>query len=164
MKIYSPALTLSLATLLLAPLAAQADEYPGEGAYLVLSGIGGISTKDARSDLSSGGLGVRAGGFAFPYFAFEMQYDWVNDLAHLLTINVRGQPLTGRIQPFAAVGVGFTSLANRDLYGIWRAGGGVDFYLNDSWKLTADTSYVTTMLDGTVLRHVVVGLGVGMVF
>jgi hypothetical protein len=179
---HQPARTLSsiagltLAALLLLPPMASAEEgpsfwdefweeeYPGEGGYFVISGVGAIDTKDAGGDWTSGGLGARVGGFAIPYMAFEMQYDWAHEVAHILTVNMRGQPFTGPIQPYAVLGFGFTSLEPGDLWGVWRAGGGVDFYINETYKVVLDASYVTTFTDNTDLRHVILGLGMGMVF
>jgi hypothetical protein len=47
--------------------------------------------------------------------------------------------------------------------GAWRVGGGVDFFINESWKLIADATYTKAMGSGN-LEDVIVGLGFGYHF
>jgi hypothetical protein len=47
--------------------------------------------------------------------------------------------------------------------GAWRVGGGIDFFITDSWKLVADASYTKAMASGS-LEDVIMGLGFGVHF
>jgi hypothetical protein len=151
--------------MLLTAAAAQADEFGGEGSYLTISGIAGIDVDsgDGYED-DGGGFSARAGGYITPNVVLEVQYDFVSDVGSLVTTNVKLVWGTSRFQPFLDSGIGFGSIDHSGVHGIWRAGGGVDVFLNDSWKLTADASFVDTLNGGEPLRHVVVGLGLGYQF
>jgi len=76
---------------------------------------------------------------------------------YTLTVNAKAYPLTGRVQPFGLIGLGGMLAKNTrnpqlisgkktvDLGGfVARFGGGVDYYLDESWILTADISYLVT--------------------
>ena len=75
-----------------------------------------------------------------------------NDYSMLaFTANLKGYLPLGRIQPFALVGAGLstiwvdTQFGNKSyLGGAFRLGGGVDAYFTETWGIELQTSYVIT--------------------
>lgn len=158
-------LGLGLAVMSSMTTAAFGEEFGGEGSYVALNGTAGIDVgKSGDAADNSGGLGAVVGGFMTPHFSIEAQYDWLHDLAHLGTINVKAYALTGRIQPFGVLGMGFASIQSDELTGLWRGGAGVDFYVTDSWKIVTQATYADSFKTDGNMRHVVINLGVGYHF
>ena len=85
----------------------------------------------------------------------------------MLSVNGKGYVLTGRIQPFALVGIGVSrgefegSPNDRDTDPAFAArfGGGVDFYFSNSIAFTVHTAYV--LPTGDLDDNAAVSLGVG---
>jgi opacity protein-like surface antigen len=94
-----------------------------------------------------------------------------------LTANARVFPITGRLQPFVLMGVGLVRgewnlpplppavgvptprLGESDLGFAGRFGGGVDFYLTESFALSAKVSYVVSTGDQARFDYVSFGGG-----
>ena len=86
-----------------------------------------------------------------------------------ITTDLKGFLLTGRLQPFALVGIGTTIGEVRDSFGagleieeadfVARFGGGLDFYLTESLALTLDASYVLPTGDLADFDYVSLGWG-----
>ncbi len=105
----------------------------------------GVSTPFGRADLDLQGLAV--------------------------TANAKGYPLTGRIQPYSLLGIGFSWFeATARLRGltatdssvdfVFRGGGGIDFYLTDHVVLNAEATYllVTGDFDNGGVIPIVLGV------
>ena len=94
------------------------------------------------------------GGYRFmERFAGELQIEYLNGFgigpfngqALTFTGNLKLYLLTGRIQPFllTGIGLGWEELAGFGATGFAaRFGGGLDYYLNESWSLQVSSSYV----------------------
>src|SRR5215475_10991610 len=140
------------------PVDADAQDYARNGAYLGLAGSVGIYT-EAEDDLEDVfgnadidpalGLNVRAGYRLHPHFAIEGEFEWLSeadiqvggqDVATVEsftgTANGKAYLLTGRVQPFALIGIGGMgvrieggggSASESDFAA--RFGGGVDIYI-----------------------------------
>jgi len=145
---------------------AEADDYARTGGYVGGGMLGAIN--DTELDDLGGSLGfdVRGGYRLLPRLAVEGQVSYFDnfggnfgvadvDLKALTgTANVKAFPLTGRVQPYAQLGVGATYLdAEAHFLGntiaedsatefTFRGGGGVDVYLRPSVSLYTDVSYV----------------------
>jgi opacity protein-like surface antigen len=129
------------------------------------------------------GVNGRVGYRILPRLAVETEFEWFsafniqNEAAnkvdvtiedYTLTVNAKGYLMTGRVQPFGLIGLG-GMLANTtdrvhdrevDSGGfVARFGGGVDYYLDESWILTIDASYLITT--GSVSNTDRTSLGVG---
>lgn len=91
----------------------------------------------------------------------------------LITANVKGYLLTGRIQPFVLLGGGAmlieskttdllvgagTKTVNRQSYTM-RFGGGVDFYITKWLALTVDADYILPLSGFNNLEYTSVGVG-----
>ena len=109
-------------------------------------------------------LAARLGARITPHFALEAHYEWMDDFetsidgievaetrTQAMTGDVKGYLSTGRVQPYLSVGLGFLSAKSDDPVTTFqktdtdfaaRFGGGVDFYLNESFGLSIDSSYV----------------------
>ncbi len=144
------------------PASVQAeDDYGRSGFYLGVGlGLGWERFEDTGgfSDFYNGiGLDGWAGYRFDPHFAAELQLEYldrfntsfmgVNIDTDVLafTGNLKAYPMTGRVQPFAVVGMGFLraegiSASNTDFAA--RFGGGVDFYDSPNVSLGATVSYV----------------------
>ena len=123
------------------------------------------------------GLGARAGYRFLPHLAGEVQIQWFakaktevgnEDVSvnfnkfETLTVtgSLKAYPLTGRIQPFAQVGIGLMHADVDDKLGFdthdtdedfaARFGGGVDLYANRNFVVVVEGGYVlpTGNLDG----------------
>jgi opacity protein-like surface antigen len=124
------------------------------------------------------GVGFDAwGGYRFhPNFAGELELEYVDRVnngalaldTNLLTFtgNLKAYLATGRVQPFALVGIGATRVglaagggsASESAFGA-RFGGGLDFYVTEQIALQARASYVlaTGDLDGFDYISLVMG-------
>ena len=152
------------------------DPFARDGGYFIIGGglslahggdrdgkiVGPDTTVTGVNADSKGGFTGRIGRRFHPHLAAELQFEFAqanftSDLgagdAVLLvtTANLRAPILTGRIQPFALVGLGViqntttfaaTGTIIDDFNAVLRAGGGVDVYLTEGFALTADATYV----------------------
>lgn len=128
------------------------------------------------------GLAGRLGARITPHLALEAHYEWMEDFetsvdgveiaetrTQALTGDLKGYLATGRVQPYLSAGLGFLSAKSDDPVTTFqktdtdfaaRFGGGVDFYLNESFGLSIDSSYVVPTGDVEDLDYVSVGAGV----
>jgi hypothetical protein len=144
------------------------EDYARPGFYLGLSGVGAIETFDNELDnvslSSGGGFNVRGGYRVNEFLAVEAQVEYVAGFedsfflfddgkvkysAVSMTGNAKFYPLQGRFQPFLGVGLGFIN-GQLDLFssdddttaGVVRLGGGLDFYLTESWVISSEVDWV----------------------
>jgi opacity protein-like surface antigen len=174
--------SLGLALILIAtaapPAAADdAEDYARTGAYVGAGLALGWESYDGSPGGFDTGIGFDAwGGYRFhPHFAGELEIEYVDrvDLGTLntdlltFTGNLKGYLLTGRVQPFALVGIGVTRVGasvggfgSGDEAGFGaRFGGGIDFYVCENVSLGATASYVlaTGDIDGFDYVSLVMG-------
>jgi hypothetical protein len=143
---------------------ASATPYARDGAYLALGGHAAIENFDPPSPASrpterwSGGLSARAGIRTHPHMAGELVFDWVSpwsteggDLtSYLITGNVKFNFLTGRIQPYAILGIGvYILVQDFDTGGSstsvppgGRFGAGIDYYIDEHVVVNFEGVYV----------------------
>jgi hypothetical protein len=159
-------LSLALTVLMLTLDGALAeDDYGGEGSYAAIVGLGALDLGDTSSaDEDSGGIGLRVGTFLSPNLALEVNWDWVEGVAHLATYDARVYMLTGRLQPFATIGIGISAVPHERLTGVWRGGAGADYFVSDSWKLTLEAVYAHGFKASGEVRHAIFGVGFGYHF
>jgi opacity protein-like surface antigen len=170
--------------------AQPADDYARNGAYLGLAGSFGIYTK-AEDELPGDadveeplGLNARAGYRMHPHLAAEGEFEWLSEAdveisgfdvgtieAWTLTANGKAYPLTGRVQPFALIGLG-AMLAEAEGGGgsevesgfAARFGAGVDVYITRNFLAAFDVSYVLPTGDLEDFDYVSIGWGLGYRF
>ena len=159
-------LVVCMVAILAWPSTAEAqDDYARTGPYL---GVGlGLGFENFQGtgglDIDTG-IGVDAwGGYRFhPNIAAEAQVEYLDRFdagplkgnALTFTGNLKGYAMTGRVQPFAVVGVGVTR-GEVEAFGgsvsetgfSSRFGGGVDLYISESVSVGATASYVLTTGD-----------------
>ena len=145
------------------------DEFARNGPYLGVAGTVGIYTElnntldqiNAEVDPTLG-VNARAGYRLHPNFAIEAQFEWLaeTDLdagfadgdttvgpTWLVTGNAKGFILTGRIQPYGVLGLGYLDVDDKigpqsDGQFAARLGGGVDIYITPHILGTLGASYV----------------------
>jgi opacity protein-like surface antigen len=145
-----------------------AEDYARTGLYL---GLGATYTPQVF-DLPSGidatgsaGLGARVGYRLHPHVATELAFEYYDnfeldaggvDFAEIngwtIGANAKGYPLTGRIQPYALLGLGALHLDAEDTLGLGvsddatefaaRFGAGVDLYATRNLAVNVEVSYV----------------------
>lgn len=149
--------------------------------------LGGTQESDVGNGFAAG-AGVRL----LPHLGFEVAFQYFSDARVTLvdssvgtqpaatrrtfdlTANLRGYPLTGRFQPYAAFGLGMANVrytptpnvqafVNQTDTGnglVVRFGGGLEYYLSERHALYADGAYMLTTgaIDGN--DYGTFGLGV----
>ncbi len=139
----------------------------------------------AVSDVTdvAGGLRLFFGYRVHPYAAIGMSLDWTGGVDFDSTagkqdvdiftgsINIKGYPLAkwldtvaeGRIQPYFHLSPGFIGLNNSDIktplhlkFGI---GGGVDYWVNESWTVHTDVEHVWSFGTLNGLDFTTIGIG-----
>jgi len=169
-------LALSILCLLAAtPVLAQVSDYARSGMYAQVNGVASFESFDgAPSGLfdpavgASGRLGFRMS----PEFAVEGIVEYSGDFvdasgidlsATLLSANARYYLLTGRVQPYVTTGVGWgfanTNLGSDESGFVGRFGGGLDFYVSESWGLTGEFAYNVASGDIDGLNYTTLGWG-----
>src|SRR5512145_1953826 len=166
---------------LVSPTAARAqDDYARNGAYVGLAGSFGIYTEldddfgidDVDEPL---GLNARVGYRLHPHFSLEGEFEWLSDAdlesdvggdgeieSFVGTLNGKAYPLTGQIQPFAILGLGYMEVdVDGESEGDFaaRLGGGVDVYVTPNLVVNLGATYVTPADDLTVFDFVSIGWG-----
>ena len=157
------------------------DSFVREAGYLAISGVGaleqvGSSLKEHVDPKNGAGLSVRAGYRMFRHASIEVEGEWVHDLGsglknpYNITCNLRFYYPVGpqdRIQPYALAGIG-VSVPNvngkNEVTGGWRAGIGVDYYINEHWSGGPSAAWVSTVSNDPALAYVSVQLGVQYLF
>jgi len=156
---------LGLALILIAMAASPATAQDGEdyartGAYVGAGLALGWENYDGSPGGFDTGVGFDVwGGYRFhPNFAGELELEYVDRVnlgaldTSLLTFttNLKGYLATGRVQPFALVGIGVTRVGVGSLSGAVfgaRFGGGIDYYVTENVSLGATASYLLTAGD-----------------
>ncbi|MCP5045304.1 MAG: porin family protein [bacterium] len=144
-------------------------------------------------DLNSrhtGGVRLQAGRRCHQRFSVEVDLQWIDDFDAELksstegkvqdisiapivgSIDVKGYLLTGRIQPYALLGVGTMSVRTKSKNSaddnsslkdtgvlVVRGGGGVDFYLDRNWVLNLGIDYVHSATNLEIVDFLTVAVG-----
>jgi opacity protein-like surface antigen len=169
----------------------ETDDFARTGSYLGLGGtyafhwfagsafdrnLGGQGVQVISS--SSGGLNARAGYRVNPWFAAEVEYEWIdgftNKIAGVNVATLTSHQLTlngkfiyaewGRFQPYGLLGVGVSIWEASDRIGrgsgleatsaglAGRVGLGLDAYVNDNFlvNLGLDMALSTTRIDNSL--------------
>lgn len=142
--------------ILVAAEAAFGQDYARSGAYVGLNGVYGVETFDnVPGSLVDNSVGVAGRlGYRFsPWLAIEGQAEYSGDFVDgapdatvtLVSVNGKLYPLSGRFQPYGLVGIGgafpnIDFVPDDDSF-LARFGGGVDFYLTDTFGLTLEGTY-----------------------
>lgn len=181
-----------------ATAAAAQDDFARNGFYLGVAGSVGIYTElqnelenqffgDADADVDPApGVFAQAGYRFHPNFAGDVSFEWIStanisgdfvssdaqvDRTLVGMANLKGYMLTGRVQPFGAVGLGYMNtrvegLGQSEDEGRFaaRLGGGVDLYLTEHILGTVGASYVIPDDDLHDFAYVSVILGLGYRF
>jgi len=143
-----------------------APDYARTGPYIGIGlGLGFENFDDLGGLDIDTGIGVDVwGGYRFlPNFAAEAQVEYLDRFdtgpleasALTFTANLKGYALTGRLQPYALVGIGLTraeakisspflSASASDTGFSARFGGGADFFLTERSSFGVAASYVLT--------------------
>ena len=81
----------------------------------------------------------------------------------LIAANARYYPLTERVQPYLATGVGWefvsTNVASDESGFVVRFGGGLDYYISESWGLTGEFAYNLATGDIDDFNYMTLGWG-----
>jgi hypothetical protein len=158
-----------------APMLAQGLDYARPGMYAQLNGVASFESFDgAPSGLFDTGVGAsgRLGFRMLPEFAVEGLVEYSGDFvdssgidlsATLLSANARYYILAGRAQPYVTTGVGWgfasTNLGSDESGFVGRFGGGLDFYVSESWGLTGEFAYNVASGDIDGLDYLTLGWG-----
>jgi opacity protein-like surface antigen len=165
-------ITLMLA---LGATAAAAQDFARTGMYAQLNGVAAIESFDGvpSSALDTGlGVAARLGFRMTPNIAVEGLVEYSGDFSDvggfdltstLYLANARYYFLTDRLQPYAALGVGgqnFNASPGPDegAFAV-RFGGGLDYYISESWGLTGEFAYNLGTGDLDELNYMSLGWG-----
>jgi opacity protein-like surface antigen len=161
-------------------------DYARDGLYLATGAL--YAAEDinigANADLppflkgnigSSWGFDARAGYRFHPHFAWDAQFQYMNDFtssvggvdiqridAQALSLNLKANALTGRIQPYFLGGIGFLRLHGASVFNEFagRIAGGIDGYINENVVLYAEAGYIMPNADLADFRLIPVSFGV----
>lgn len=157
------------------------ESFVRQAPYLGISGVGAIeevgSTLRAQVNAKNGGgVSVRGGYRMFRYASIEVEGEWIRELGkglqnpYIITANLRFYYPLGpqdRIQPYAMGGIG-VSVPNvngkNEVTGGWRAGLGVDFYIDEHWSIGSSAAWVSTTNLDPALNYISLQLGVQYLF
>lgn len=173
------------------PAAAEVVEetvnFARTGPYIGLGGTYAVELFDdnsvggARTD-NSGGVHAKAGWRVHPNAAAELRYDWFHEFdldpghidGYLLSINGKGYLLTGRVQPFGLVGLGFLhadgsagnfpGAAHPSNGFAMRFGGGLDVYATENLVVGPEFAYVLPTGSANDLDMLTVSVGLSWRF
>ena len=148
-----------------------APDYARRGVHLEVDGQAMVNVfrGGEPGHAASGGVGARAGWHVGSRVAVELQYEWIdqlqNDSANLMTINGKIFILTGRIQPFARVGLGaiFGDVPGESSMKssfVARFGLGGDFWIDENWAVTVFADYVLPTSHFHRLNFISTGAGI----
>ena len=160
--------------------AALAQDYAREGMYGQLNGVAAFESFDgAPSDLFDTGIGAsgRIGFRMTPNIAVEGMVEYSGDFVDfggfeltstLLTANGRYYFLTDRAQPYLTTGIGWgfvnTDVTSDESGFVLRFGGGLDYYISESWGLTGEFAYNLATGDLDDFNYMSLGWGVFLRF
>jgi len=181
------ALGIALMAMIGIPAQAEADDdFSSPGVYLGAAGALGFDNYDfgpwdVNVDVA-GGFDSWVGFRLIPNLAVEVEFGYLNgfemmDLleydALVLTGNLKGYILTGRVQPFVVAGVGMTHLRGKNLASgasandedfAARFGGGIDYYLTENLAVQVKATYVLNTDDLDNFDHADCSFGVQLRF
>jgi opacity protein-like surface antigen len=137
--------------------AASAQDYARPGLYAQGNFVIGIENfDDTPSNLVDTAYGVsgRIGYRMAPMFAIESQFEYTGDFSDvsgldltgkLVTVNGKFFFLQEELQPYALAGFGgswvdFDPGPDEDAF-VVKLGGGIDFYLSESWGVNGEVVY-----------------------
>lgn len=150
---------LALLVLVLVASSASAQDYGRPGLYAGVNGVAAFDSIDGvPGDLLDNGIGAsgRVGYRFMPMIAGELQVEYSGDFIDccgadlsetLVTVNGKVYFLQQRFQPYALVGLGggfvdTSGLGGLDESGfVAKVGGGLDFYINESFGVMFDAVY-----------------------
>ncbi len=161
-------------------------DYARDGFYLATGALYAaedIST-DSSSDLppflkadigDSWGFDFRAGYRFHPHFAWDAQFQYMNDFtssvggvdiqstdAQAFSVNLKANVLTGRIQPYVLGGIGFLRLHGASVFSEFagRIAGGLDGYITENVVLYAEAGWILPNADLADFKLIPVSFGV----
>ncbi len=166
-----------------APEVVESVDYARTGPYVGLGALYAVELFDdavantgVRTD-NSFGFHLNGGWRLHPNIALELRYDWLNEFdldkgfidAWMLSGNVKGYILTGCVQPYALVGMGYLaangSAGNNpgaahvgDDFAL-RFGAGLDAYVTEHIALGPEIAYVLPTGDAQDLDMFTISLG-----
>jgi Outer membrane protein beta-barrel domain len=168
------------ALLVLGASAAIAQDYSRPGMYAQLNGTANFESFDnVPSDFfdTAVGVGGRLGFRMSPNLAVEGLVEWTGDFADvpgvdltttLLAMNGRYYVMTDQWQPYLALGLGWgfadTNFTSSEDGFVARFGGGLDFYMSETWGLTGEFAYNVSTGDLEEFNYMTLGWGVFMRF
>ena len=176
-------LGLTLIAMIGIPAAAQAEDDYGRSGFYLGAGIGfGWEQFEGTGGFSDFDNGIGLDGWAGYRFASnlatEIQLEYLDRFntsfmgadvdtdVVVFTGNLKAYLMTGRVQPFAVVGIGllraeaeFLGTSVSDTGFAARFGGGIDFYDSPNLSLGATASYVLTAGDVDGFDYVSLVLG-----
>ncbi len=134
----------------------EEDETVRPGAFLGVSGVyvlENVSNTNGAQKSNSGGISARVGWRWGPYFATEVQTEWLDDFADLgddgflITGNGKGYYPIDMFHPYILAGAGFIQVPvdkTGDLKEgfTFRVGMGMELYATDNFVVTFDGQYV----------------------
>jgi opacity protein-like surface antigen len=150
------------------------SEYARTGWYVGGSAIAayGASRRDADENQVNGGLNARFGWRESSWLALELGAEWtiLRDPSYgIWAYGVNGKifMMEDRLQPFFLVGAGgMTQKTKSDENSVtdwgFRFGGGADYYLTESWAVTAEASYVWGV--GQLWQRDTTSFGLGVLY
>jgi len=191
MRIRRCAMIVLAAAVLLPSAPALADDFDREGYYVSLSGAYALELLNPAPlgaqlavpplSLEAGnawGLNVRGGRRANSWLAFEVEYEWMDDIRvdqangipvasyapDTVAVNARFYLPFWRVQPYALVGGGLVSydlvffgprqpLSVSDQGFAFRGGGGVDVYLTRNLVFNAEATVLLNTEDFELLAQ-----------
>jgi opacity protein-like surface antigen len=124
---------------------------------------------------SSWGFDFRGGYRFHPHFAFDFQFQYMNEFTssvggtdiqridgEALSVNLKANALTGRIQPYFLGGIGFLRLHGDGVFSEFagRIAAGVDGYITENVVLYAEAGYLIPNADLFDFRVIPVSFGV----
>lgn len=167
-----------LALLALGASAAFAQDYSRTGMYGQLNGVASFDSIDGvPSSALDNAIGVsgRIGYRLTPRLAFEGQVEYSGDFAccgadvsaTVVTANGKFFVMTERAQPYLLWGLGgaFGSFSipgfgsAKDSGFAVKIGGGLDYYVSESWGLTGEVSYNIGTGDLEDFNYIAIGWG-----
>jgi opacity protein-like surface antigen len=183
----------------------EVSEYARNGVYLMASAAYAVEKFESWDLKNSYGAGARLGYRLHPRLAAEVEYQWLGGfhcggnlgcytsggpgatgveakqfIGQVATVNAKAFALTGRVQPYALVGIGGGTFevkkkqrtllpdgvsyiqrgfSSRGGGFVARYGGGVDLYGDEQWAIFAEAAYVVPWGDIQDLDYVSIEWG-----
>jgi opacity protein-like surface antigen len=168
-----------------AAVVTETADYARTGPYVGLGGLYAVELFDdhlsARTG-NSGGLHAQAGYRFHPNAAAELRYEWLHEFdldpgqinAWDITINGKAYILTGRVQPYALIGMGyihgqgsggnFVQAAHPSTGFAMRFGGGIEGYITEHISMGPEFAYLLPTGSANDLDMFTVSFGINYKF